>query len=378
GGIVSLIGALCFAELATTYPHPGGEYHYLTRAYGRNCGFMFAWARMSVVQTGSIALLAYIFGDYATELVPLGPYGTSICAAVAVMALTALNVAGIHGTKLIQNMLVGATLLGLGCIIAAGALLLSPVTPDVVAEPVTATEGDGGGASAVGLAMVFVLLAYGGWNEAAYMSAEVRDGRRNMVRALLIGLVLVTFVYVLINFIYVRVLGPGGMAASDAVARNVMDAAFGAAGATFITVLIMIVVLASLNVTIFTGARTNFAFGRDFPLFAFLGHWSERGNAPVSALIAQAAIVLGLVALGALQRSGVETMVEYLSPVFWLFFLLVGIALFVLRIREPNRERPFKVPLYPLTPALFCLTSAYLLYASINYTGTGALVGVAV
>ncbi len=379
GGIVSLIGALCFAELATTYPHPGGEYHYLTRAYGRNCGFMFAWSRLSVVQTGSIALLAYIFGDYASELVPLGAYGTSIYAAVAVIALTALNVAGIHGTKFIQNALFGTTLLGLGCIIAAGALLLSPVAPDVAATPVmNAAEDGGSGASGIGLAMVFVLLAYGGWNEAAYMSAEVRDGRRNMVRALLIGIVLVTLVYVLINFIYVRVLGPAGMAASDALARDVMDAAFGAAGSTFITVLIMIVVLASLNVTIFTGARTNFALGRDFPLFAFLGHWSERGNAPVSALIGQAAIALGLVALGGLQRSGVETMVEYLSPVFWLFFLLIGIALFVLRIREPHRERPFKVPLYPLTPALFCLTSAYLLYASINYTGTGALVGVAV
>ena len=140
----------------------------------------------------------------------------------------------------------------------------------------------------------------------------------------------------------------------------------------------MVVVLASLNVTILTGARTNFALGQDFQMFGFLAHWSARGGAPVRALVLQAAIAIGLIGLGAMQRSGVETMVEYLSPVFWLFFLLTGLALFVLRRREPERPRPFRVPLYPVTPALFCVTSAYLLYSSLNYTGAGALAGVAV
>ncbi|MFN4088635.1 MAG: APC family permease [Alphaproteobacteria bacterium] len=379
GGLISLIGALCFAELATAYPHPGGEYHYLTRAFGRDCGFMFAWARMSVVQTGSIALFAYIFGDYASELLPLGPHSSAIWAAGAVVCLTALNIAGVRQTKTVQNLLFAATLLGLSCIVVAGLLLLSPAGPSAAPD-----LGSGGGSSggitgaAFGLAMVFVLLTYGGWNEAAYISAEVRDGRRNMVRALLIGIGLITLVYVAVNFVYVQVLGPAGMASSSAVARNVMDAAFGPAGSVFITVLIMLVVLTSLNVTIFTGARTNFALGRDFPLFGFLAQWSEKGSAPVRALLFQAAIALALVLLGAMRRDGFETMVEYLSPVFWLFFLLTGLALFVLRRRDPGRERPFRVPLYPVTPALFCVTCAYLLYSSLNYTGTGAFVGVAV
>ena len=378
GGLISLIGALCFAELATAYPHPGGEYHYLSRAYGRDCGFMFAWARMSVVQTGSIALLAYIFGDYASELLPLGQHGVAIYALGAVVALTALNVLGVRQTKAMQNLLFGATLLGLACVIVAGALVMSPVGPSEAPLPAETGAGGGVGTSAMGLAMVFVLLAYGGWNEAAYISAEVKDGPRNMVRALLIGIALVTVVYVAINLIYVQVLGPAGMAQSDAVARNVMHAAFGPAGSTFITLLIMVVVLASLNVTILTGARTNFALGQDFRMFGFLAHWSERGGAPVRALVLQAAIAIGLIGLGAMQRSGVETMVEYLSPVFWLFFLLTGLALFVLRRREPERTQPFRVPLYPVTPALFCVTSAYLLYSSLNYTGAGALAGVAV
>jgi basic amino acid/polyamine antiporter, APA family len=377
GGLISLIGALCFAELATAHPHPGGEYHFLYRAYGRSVGFMFGWARITVVQTGSIALLAFIFGDYANQLLPLGPQGPALWAIGSIVALTGLNIAGVRQTRAVQNLLFAGMLVGLLCVIGAGALLLSPL--GATAEPVAAAaSGHGRGPAALGLAMILVLLTYGGWNEAAYISAEVKDRERNMVRALLIGIGLITLLYVSVNMVYVMVLGPGGMAASPSVARDVMDAAFGPAGSALITVLIMAVVLASTNVTIFTGARAAFALGRDFPLFGFLGHWSKPGGAPVPALLLQGAISLGLVLLGTLGRSGVQTMVDYLSPVFWLFFLLTGLALFVLRHREPGVERPFQVPLYPVTPALFCLTSAYLLYSSLTYTGIGALAGVAV
>lgn len=375
GGICSAIGALCFAELATTYPGAGGEYHFLSRAFGRNCGFMFAWARMSVIQTGSIALLAYILGDYASELWPLGRHDTAFYAASAIVALTALNIAGVRQTKSLQNMLFAATLLGLLCIIATGAFILPAEVP---ALPVDAFPETDGLAAALGLAMVFVLLTYGGWNEAAYISAEVQDGPRNIVRALMIGIAVITLFYVAVNLVYVRVLGPSGMAESSAIARDVMAAAVGPVGATFISVLVCLVVLASLNVTILTGARTNFALGRDFALFGFLSGWSEKGSTPVPALLFQGLIALALVTFGAMQRDGLEAMVEYLSPVFWLFFLLTGLSLFVLRGRDPDRARPYRVPLYPLIPALFCLQCAYLLYSSLKYTGTGALVGVGV
>jgi amino acid transporter len=157
-----------------------------------------------------------------------------------------------------------------------------------------------------------------------------------------------------------------------------MRQAFGESGAWIIGLLVAISALTSANATIFTGARTNYALGRDFPTFSFLGRWNERAAAPVNAFIVQGAIALALVALGALTRKGFETTVEYTAPVFWFFFLLTGISLFVLRRREPDVPRPFRVPLYPLIPILFCLSSAYLLYSSLAYTGFGALVGVAV
>ena len=199
-----------------------------------------------------------------------------------------------------------------------------------------------------------------------------------MVRALLIGIGLITAIYVAVNYVYLKVLGTVAVAASEAVAVDLMNVLVGPTGAALTAVLVLILVLASLNVTIITGARTNYALGKNVATFSFLGKWSAKGGAPVPALLFQGAISLGLVLLSVLNRGGVQTIVDYLSPVFWLFFLLTGVSLFVLRRREPAAPRPFRVPLYPLIPAIFCLSSSYLLYSSLAYTGIGALAGVVV
>lgn len=370
GGIISAIGALCYAELATAFPSRGGEYHFLFRAYGRHTAFLFAWARATVIQTGSIALLAFVLGDYLASLFPLGTYASPIFAATAVVALTALNVMGLRQSASFQKMVFVLTLIGLAALCAAG--LSATPAPQASADLSNPPIG------AIGAAMILVLLTYGGWNEAAYISAEVRNGPRNMARALLFSIGVVTFCYVTINAMYLYVLGAAGVAESEVVASDVMRAVLGETGAIVISILIIVVVLTTLNVTIFTGARSNFALGRDFPLFSFLGRWNERSDAPVTGLIVQGAIALFLVVLGTLSRGGVQTAVDYLSPVFWLFFLMTGFALFVLRIREKDAPRPFRVPLYPLTPILFCLSAAAMLYSSINFTGIGASAGIVV
>ena len=374
GGAISFIGALCYAELSTTYPSTGGEYNFLTLAYGKSVGFMFAWARMTVIQTGSIALLGYVFGDYANQLMPLGASGAMIYAILAVIALTALNILGINQTRSVQKVLASIAIFGLVLVIIAGLTAGAPA-----AEVAPAAPSDVSFSSAVlGSSLIFVLLTYGGWNEAAYVSAEVKDGRRNIVRALLFSIGLITVIYVTVNFAYIKVLGVAGVAGSLAVAADLMRAAFGSAGAAFITALILIKALASMNVTIFTGARTNYALGRDFPPFRFLHQWSASG-APVFALLFQSAIALGLIVFA--SQKGVQTAVDYLSPVFWLFFLLTGIALFILRKRGAKAGGAldgFRTPLYPVVPALFCLTCAYMLYSSVSYAAAGALAGLGV
>ncbi len=370
GGLISLLGALCYAELTTSYPHPGGDYHFLHRAFGPRLSFLFGWARISVIQPGSIALLAFVLGDYTAAVLPLGEFGPAIWAALAIALLTGINVLGIRHSKATQNIF--TVLEVLGVLLVAGAGLMLDPAPPAGAAPT------GGPPASLGLVMVFVLLTYGGWNEAAYVSAEVRDPARNMVRALVVSIVLVTVLYVGLNLVYLRSLGLQGTAASQAVAADLMARAMGPAGAGVMALLVAIAAFTSANASVLTGARSAFALGRDVPAFRFLGHWNASRGTPANAVLVQGAIAAALVLLGALTRRGFETMVEYTAPVFWFFFLLTVASLIVLRRSDPNRPRPFRVPGYPVTPLIFCGVAAYLLYSSVRYAGVGAVVGLVV
>lgn len=370
GGAASLIGALCYAELATAYPHTGGDYHYLVRAFGHDIAFLFAWARMTVLQTGSIAMLGFVFGDYVAPLLALGDAGASIAAALAIAGLTLINLMSLRQGTWTQALLTGTKMLGVFLVVLVGLLFAAPAVPEASASTVPQR--------ALGLTLIFVLLTYGGWNEAAYISAELRGVRRNMVRSLLWGLGIITTIFLLANLAYLRGLGLTAMSQSEVVAAELMRRAVGEGGATFVSVLIGISVLGAMNATIFTGARSGYALGRDFALLGFLGRWQTGRNTPTNALLTQGSIALLLVLLGTWTRSGFATMVEYTAPVFWFFFLLAGLSIFVLRTQEPTMPRPFRVPLYPLTPLIFCITCVYMLHASIAYTGLGAVVGVVV
>ncbi|HVK54770.1 MAG TPA: amino acid permease [Burkholderiales bacterium] len=368
GAMISLIGALCYAELSAAYPNVGGEYHFLKRAFGWRVGFLFAWGRLSVVQTGAIAVVAFVVGDYASQLAPIGPYGSAIYAGLAIVGLTLLNLRGVSHSKWLQNILTVALIIAVAGIIVVS-LTMAPIRFEVSAAALPE------GSNASGLALIFVLLTFGGWNEAVYLAGEVRNVQRTMVRLLVIGLGVVAVVYLLLNFAYLQVLGLDGMRESEVVAADLLRATMGERGALIISMVIAGAALTTLNATIFTGARTSYAFGRDFPLFGWLGRWDSKAMTPSNALLVQGVIALMLVILGALGRKGFATIVEYTAPVFWLFFLLSALSLFVLRQREPEIPRLFRVPFYPFTPALFCITCAYMLHASIAYTGIGALVG---
>ena len=367
GGIVSLIGALCYAELATAYPNTGGDYYFLQRAFGRSMSFLFAWARIAVITTGSIAVLGYTFGDYASNLYDLGESSSALYAAFSILALTGINLWGIRSTRSTQNLLTALEVLGLTAVIVTGLILIAPTPAQApVAESQTSL-------AALPMAMLFVLFTYGGWNEGAYISAEMKH-KGNIVRALVLSLILVTTLYLLMNFAYVRALGLAGVAGSETVAADVLGLHFGEAGSKFISLVIAISALTSINATIVVGARSNYALGRDWHMFRWLGHWHAEADAPRNALYVQGGVSLALIIAGA-YGGKIETMVNYTMPVFWFFFLMVGIGLFVLRHKDPNTPRPFKVPLYPLTPMIFVLTSGYLLYSSLAYVRSGAQIG---
>lgn len=374
GGVVSLIGALCYAELSTTFPNTGGDYHFLHRAFGRRFSFLFAWARMAIIQTGSIALLAFIVGDYMSELYSIGAYSSPIYASIVVVTLTIINIIGVRLGTATQKVLIGLQFLGLFILLLVGFFL----APSESTAPIPRILDDPSFSPALGGAMIMVLLTFGGWNEAGYISAEMRGGSKKMAKVMIFSIIIITAIYLLINLAFLNVLGIDGIAASDAVGVDVMRATIGETGVFFIGVLVMLAALTSTNATIFTGARTNQALGRDFSFFSFMAKWRSNSSTPINALIVQGAVATILIVIGSFARSGFQSMVDFTAPIFWFFILCTGVSLFVLRYKEPNAYRPFKVPLYPLLPFLFCVTSGYLLYSSLGFAGTGTLLGVGV
>lgn len=361
GGVISLAGALCYAELATTYPHAGGDYHFLARAFGKPASFLYAWAKATVINTGSIALLAFVFGDYMSKVVNLGPHSTALWAVGVVVAMTLINLIGLHAASWVQTCLTMIEVTGLLCVAVAGIVL----SGDAPASPSMFSSSPSLGM--FGLAMVFVLLTYGGWNEAAYISAEVRGGKRAIVPVIVISIMILTLIYVLFNIAVLAGLGLSGLAGSKAVAADLMGKAFGPWGEKMLGIFVAVAALTSINATMIVGARTNYALGRDWPALRFMGNWYAERGSPVAAYVVQSILSLALVGLGVWQTDGFEVMVEFTAPVFWAFLFLVGVSLFVMRVKDPHVERPFKVPLYPLTPILFCLTCGFLTYSSVTY-----------
>ena len=357
GGVLALVGALCYAELATAYPLDGGDYVYLTRALGRKTGFLFAWAQLWIVRPGNIGALAYVFADYANRLWPIGDdyKALMIYAMAAVLVLSGINVLGVREGKWTQNVLTAVKVLGLAAVVVAGFCFAAPAAATKVHALPAETN--------LYLAMIFVMFAYGGWAEMAFVAAEVRNPQKNILRALLLGTAVVTLIYVLINLAFLHALGLAGTR-EEGVAANVMQLALGPWGQRPISLLICISALGAINGTIFTGARIYYAMGTEHRLYAWLGRWSPRWQTPVRSLLVQAAVTLAVVVgFGPGGRGGFAKLVIFTAPVFWFFFLLVGVSLLVLRGRDAQTPRPYRVPWYPWTPLLFCLSSLFMLYA---------------
>lgn len=391
-GILSLFGALCYAELASTYPRSGGDYVYLSRAFGPWVGFLFGWAQMTVILTGSIGAMAFVFADYAKRLwdmstvlgaEPVVPPNI-LYAVLAVAVLSVVNILGVVLGKWTQNLLTLAKVIGLGGILYAGFAFGKASGVTGVKLPV---EGPG-----FGLAMILVLYAYGGWNDAAFVAAEVRN-RRHMALALVLGTALITMIYLAVNAAYLMALGFEGVRSSKGVAADVLRLTpLGDVGDKAMSTLVMISALGALNGLIFTGSRVYSALGTHHRIFARLGYWSPRLGSPLWALLVQGIITTAMiVGLGtqagrdAIDRfftmivldppdwkkygGGFDTLVAATAPTFWAFFLLSGLSLFALRQRDRNITRPFAVPLFPVVPLLFCGTCFYMLLAAIDWAG---------
>jgi len=372
GALISLMGALCYAELATTYPHAGGDYHFLTRAYGKNVSFLYGWAKAMVINTGSIALLAFVFGDYMTKVLPLGANSTVYWAALIVITLTLINLIGIHASASIQTLLTIFEVCGLLAIIVAGFGMFGHPLPAVDNPPMFSSNPQLG---MLGLGMVFVLLTFGGWNESAYISAELKGTSKTIVTVIVASLAVITVIYLLVNIALINGLGLKALSSSKAAPADLLGLAFGPLGEKLLGLFVAIAALTSINATMIVGARTNYAMGEDWQGLSKMGRWESSRGSPSFAYLVQGIISLALVGFGALQSDGFEAMVEFTAPVFWIFLFLVGLGLFILRYKD-DTVRPFKVPLYPITPLIFCASCGYLAYSSIMYAHSKGAVAI--
>jgi amino acid transporter len=354
GGLISLAGAFCYMELATAYPRDGGDVVYLGRAYGRWAGFLFGWMQLVIIRPGDIALMAFVFARYIKAVTPALDLTSAQWASLAVALFTLINLAGVDQARWTQNLMTVLKLLGLTLIIVVG--LMGPVQ-EQVSEPFLS-----GGELPVGVALVLVLFCYGGWNEIAYIAAEVHNPQRNIVRAMLSGMGAVIGLYLLANLAFLHTLGHAEMARSSRVAVDVLAerlpqfAEIGVAG------LIAVSALGSLNGQILTGARVSYSAGESYRFFRWLGHWNSQRQTPVEALLLQ--MVISLTLINVLSNFA-DTLLYTALPVYT-FYFFSSLAVIVLRGRDSQTARPYRVPGYPwtilvfLTACLFMMRSAYL------------------
>jgi amino acid transporter len=353
GGLLALSGAINYAELATAYPKQGGDYVYLSRAYGPGAGFLFAWTQLVIIRPGDIVLMAFVFGRYASRLYPL-PIGIAGYAASAVIVLGAINIVGVRQAKWTQNILTVIKVLGLLAIAVTGFFAQPKTVPQ---ESLIPADID------VPLALILVLFTFGGWNEMAYVAAEVKNTHKNIVRALLWGTATVSLLYVLVNISFLYALGYSGTANSQAVAVDTVATVFPGMASRLIGIIICISSLGAVNGLIFTGARISYALGSEHPLFRLLGKWNPRLGTPVWALAVQSTIGLAIILFAG---SFINT-IFYTAPLVWTFFLATGLSVWVLRRKEPGAERRFKVPFFPVPTVIFCAASAMMLYSTAAY-----------
>jgi APA family basic amino acid/polyamine antiporter len=362
GGAVALVGAFVYAELAERMPSVGGQYAYLREAFHPAVGFLYGWALLVVINAGGTAAVAVTFGRYAVELTGVA-LGETPVAILTLVLLAAVNCLGVKSGSLVQGVLMALKIAVLLALIGVG-LVLQPS-----ARPVTTTHPDG--VLAFAATMVPVLFAYGGWQAANFIGAEVREPRRNLPRALVAGVVGVVVLYLGANWVYLRGLGPEGLAATGTPASTLMRALLGERGATFVALGIALSTLGFLSHSMLTMPRVYFAMASDGVFFPGVARVSQRTRAPVAAIVLQAALGIGVALSG-----GYEQILGYVVSADWVFFGLSAASLFVLRRRTPpGQEIRFRVPGHPFTTAAFVVVAALVVLSTAWAYPLNTLVG---
>jgi APA family basic amino acid/polyamine antiporter len=373
GGLVALIGAFIWAELASRLPHVGGQYVYLQHAYHPVVGFLYGVALLFIINGGSLAAVSILFASYVDRsFVPLGAAGIKAAAAAALIGLTAINVVGVRAGAWTNNLLMAAKVAGMLALVAL--VFGRGAAPASHFDLSPAVVGGGASLAVIFTALVPILFAYGGWQSCASIAGEIKEPARNLAKANVLGVLVVVALYLLLNLAYLWVLTPAEVAASPAVAADAARVAAGITGARFVALLIVISSLGFLAVVILTGARLYYAMAADGLFLGRAAHLHPRYRTPVFALWFQAAVSLVL-----LMTNTYDQLLSYVVFADWLFFGLTAGALVIIRRREPLASTEVAaMPGHPVTTGLFIAIAAGVVLNSLIAYPTQSLIGSAI
>jgi APA family basic amino acid/polyamine antiporter len=369
-GVLSLLGALTYAEMGAAKPDAGGLYVYLRDAFGPLPAFLYGWTAFFVIGSGSVATLAVAFTAYLRQLIPVSPLAAKVVAVVVIAIIMAVNVRGARQGADVQNV---TTAIKAGALVVMSVLLLAlgrgaaPAASASIGPPTVSLF------AGIGLAMIGVLWAYEGWQYATFSAGETVDPQRTFPRAIVLGTGAIIVIYLLANVAYLAALGTTGVMASERVAADAITAVMGSAAGKLIAAVILVSMFSAANGLTLTTPRLYFSMANDRVFFAKLAELHPRFGTPALAIVVSSVWAMVLAASGTFEQ-----LLTYVVFVAWIFYALGGIAIFVYRRREPNAVRPFRTPGYPFTPLLFVASAAAIVINTIVSQPVRAAIGIAI
>jgi APA family basic amino acid/polyamine antiporter len=367
GGAFSIIGASCYGELSSSFPETGGDYVYLKKSYGPFIGFLYGWSGILVVRTGVIAAIAFIFAEYLVSFLGLDRSLVKMTAVATVLILSFINALGLRGGKRMQNISVVAKVLALVGIMICGLLSGKGDASNFHHIPIPSNLGI---IPLFGLALVPILWTYGGWHENTFVTGETRNARTVLPKALITATLIIIFLYICMNLVYIYLVPIDKMVTSSLIVSNVMHILYGKWAKKAVELLVIISAFGGLNGTIITSSRITFCLGKDNRLFAFLGKVSERFKTPASSLAINALWGCVLIVWGTFNK-----LLFFMGVQVWLFFGMIVAGVFILRYKFPDMERPFKAWGYPVAPFIFVAVCAWLVVNTTVHYPLQALAG---
>ncbi|HVN59396.1 MAG TPA: amino acid permease [Bacteroidales bacterium] len=343
GGIITLTGALTFSEMGSMFPHAGGIYVYLRDAYGEWMAFLYGWAYLLIITSGSIAVLSLAFTYYLSFLFPMDATARTVTSILVIFMVTTLNVLRAKFGEMFSNLFTGLKIAGITIIILLGLIFGN--------SHLSFGSNASGGLvtlSGFGVALTGVLFSYSGWQHASYLAGEARNPEKSVPVAMTVGSMLVIVVYILINISYLFLLPVKSIAVSQKVAAEATGTIYPWSG-MLVAVIISVCTLGTIGIYTLTSPRIYYAMAGDGLFFRSLARVHPKFHTPIVAIITQS--VWSVVLL--LFWGTFEDLITYTVSIEWIFFALAAASIYVFRLKMKDRHRPYKTPLYPVTPAIF-------------------------